>query len=133
MPAILTAAARTFLAERRFAVLGTTSPDGAPQLTVMWYDLLGDMILMNTAAGRVKDSNLRRDPRIALCVEDEYRYVTIYGSVQLIEDQVIAQSDILRLARRYESEEKAQRMAVNFRKQHRVTIHLLIERVVENL
>lgn len=132
MPAQLSATARAFLAERRFAVLGTATPDGLPQLTVMWYELRGDIIMMNTLAGRVKDGNLRRDPRLAFCVEDEYRYVTIYGSATLIEDQTIAQADIAALAHRYESAEQAEGMITRFVTQHRVTIHMSIERVSEH-
>ncbi|MBF6589385.1 MAG: PPOX class F420-dependent oxidoreductase, partial [Ktedonobacterales bacterium] len=70
---------RRFLDEPRFAVLATLSPDGTPQQTVIWYELDGDEIVMNTAEGRIKSGNLRRDPRISLCVEDGYRYVTLTG------------------------------------------------------
>ena len=61
----LTPDARAFLSERRFAALATINKDGSPQQTTMWYDLDGDTILMNTAAGRVKYRNLARDPRAA--------------------------------------------------------------------
>lgn len=132
MPAELSDAARALLAERRFAVLGTPMPDGQPQLTVMWYDFRHDHIMMNTLAGRVKDGNMRRDPRLAFCVEDEYRYVTIYGTATLIEDQAIAQADIAYLARRYESAEQAEGMIKRFVTQHRVTIHMSIDRVSEH-
>ena len=70
---------RAFLNERRFAVLATINADGTSQQTVIWYDLHGDEILMNTRAGRVKDANLRRDARASLCVPDGYRYVTLEG------------------------------------------------------
>ncbi|HEX5549006.1 MAG TPA: pyridoxamine 5'-phosphate oxidase family protein, partial [Ktedonobacterales bacterium] len=52
---------RAFLQERRFGVLATINEDGSAQQTVMWYDVDGDNILMNTRARRVKDGNLRRD------------------------------------------------------------------------
>lgn len=126
--------ARAFLQEPRFAVLATINEDGTPQLTTMWYDLDGDDILMNTAAGRIKDGNLRRDPRVAICVEDEYSYITISGIAELIDDQEIAQADILRLAMRYHPPEKAAAMARDqFTKQQRITVRLRIERVVEKL
>jgi PPOX class probable F420-dependent enzyme len=125
--------ARAFLAEPRFGVLATINADGTPQLTTMWYELQGDEILMNTAAGRLKERNLRRDPRVALCVEDGYRYVTLSGRVRLIDDQETAQADIYRLALRYHPKEKADKMAQDFRKQHRITIRMTIERVSEHL
>ncbi|HEY7833536.1 MAG TPA: PPOX class F420-dependent oxidoreductase [Ktedonobacterales bacterium] len=121
---------RAFLAERRFAVLATMNPDGTPQQTVVWYELQGDEIMMNTAAGRLKDKNLRRDPRISICVEDEYRFVTITGRAQLNDDQAVAQADIERLAVRYDGAESARQQMERFSKQQRVTIRLPIEKVV---
>lgn len=119
-----------FLKGKRFAVMATINKDGTPQQTVMWYDLQGDRIMMNTAAGRVKESNLQRDPRTSLCFEDEYHYVTIKGHVELDYDQERAQADIKALAVRYEGEEGGERMARNtFRKQERITIYLSIEQV----
>ncbi len=123
-----------FLKERRFAVMATINKDGTPQQTVMWYDLRGDRIMMNTAAGRVKESNLQRDPRISLCFEDEYHYLTIKGRIELDYDQERAQADIKALAVRYEGEEGGERMALNtFRKQERITIYLSIEQVDTHL
>ena len=121
---------RAFLAERRFAVMATINPDGSPQQTVVWYELQGDEIMLNTAAGRLKDKNLRRDPRISLCVEDDYRFVTITGRARLIDDQAIAQADIERLAVRYDGAESAKRQMERFSKQRRVTIRMPIEKIV---
>lgn len=124
---------RTFLDEPRFAVLATIARDGTPQLTTMWYELQGDEIMMNTADGRVKASNLRRDPRIAICFEDGYSYVTIYGKAELDDNQEVAQADIARLARRYHDAEQAEQMiSQQFLKQRRVSIRMSIERVVSN-
>ncbi|HMQ31954.1 MAG TPA: PPOX class F420-dependent oxidoreductase [Chloroflexaceae bacterium] len=124
---------RAFLEAPRFGVLGTTQSDGTPQLTVMWYELDGDEILMNTTVQRAKAANLRRDPRIALCVEDGYSYVTLYGTARLVEDQATAQADIHRLAARYHNPAKAdQMMRDQFGKQQRLTIRMRIERIVEH-
>ncbi len=126
--------ARAFLQEKRFAVLGTINPDSTPQLSVMWYELDGDEILMNTKVGRVKERNLRRDPRISICIEDGYNYLTLTGTAQLIDDQTRAQADIKRLATRYHNPAKAERMMRDtFSKQQRVTICMTIERVIEDL
>jgi hypothetical protein len=85
---------------------------------------------MNTKRGRVKDRNLRRDPRCSLCVADEYRYVTLRGSVTLIDDERVAQADIKHLATRYDGPESAERqMRRQFSREARVTIHLSIDRV----
>lgn len=125
--------ARAFLNEKRFAVLATLNRDGTAQQTTMWYLLEGDTIVMNTKAGRLKERNLRRDPRISICVEDDYRYVTISGTVELIDDPETGQRDIHRLAVRYHGEEQAARqMAEQFSKEQRVTLRLRCERVHEH-
>jgi PPOX class probable F420-dependent enzyme len=130
--ATLSARASAFLNEKRFAVLATLNQDGTAQQTTMWYLLDGDTILMNTKAGRLKEHNLRRDPRISICVEDGYNYVTISGRVELIDDPEITQRDIHRLSARYHSEEHAaKQMAEHFSKERRVTLRLKLDRVQE--
>jgi PPOX class probable F420-dependent enzyme len=123
---------RAFLAEPRFAVLATINRDGTPQQSTVWYDLDGDEIVLNTRRGRLKDRNLRRDPRASLCVEDGYRYLTVRGSVTLDEEETTAQADIRRLAVRYDGPEEAERqMREEYSRQERVTVRLRIERVHE--
>ena len=134
MPVTLSEKVRFFLQERRFAVLATINKDGTPQLTTMWYLLEGDTIVMNTKLGRTKERNMRRDPRISLCFEEGYDYLTVSGTVEMIDDQDIAQHDIYRLAVRYDGEEAAMRqMEEQFSKEIRVTLRLKCERIIDNL
>ena len=134
MPVTLSEKVRFFLQERRFAVLATINKDGTPQLTTMWYLLEGDTIVMNTKLGRTKERNMRRDPRISLCFEEGYDYLTVSGTVEMIADQDIAQHDIYRLAVRYDGEEAAMRqMEEQFSKEIRVTLRLKCERIIDNL
>ncbi|HYP19662.1 MAG TPA: PPOX class F420-dependent oxidoreductase [Chloroflexia bacterium] len=125
---------KEFLKQKRFAVAATINADGTPQQTVMWYQLQGDRIMMNTAAGRIKEKNLVADPRISFCVEHEYDYVTLRGRAELDYDPARTQADIKALATRYEGEEKAERMMRNtFSKQARVTIYMTVEHVDASL
>lgn len=67
-----------------FAHLVTLMPDGSPQVTPVWVDLDGNTVIINTAKGRLKDRNMKRDPRVALAVSDPanpYRYVQVRGRV----------------------------------------------------
>jgi PPOX class probable F420-dependent enzyme len=125
----LTPALRAFLQERRFGVVATINGSGMPQLTAIWYELQGEEVMMNTAAGRLKERNLRRDPRLTLCVEDDQRYVTLYGRATLIDDQAQAQADDLRLAIRYDGPEKAEQRAPLIAQQQRVTIRMALTHV----
>ena len=121
---------RTFLGEERFAVLATVNADGSPQQTVMWYELRGETIVMNTLRGRKKDKNLTRDPRASLCFEDGFRYVTLEGVIELIEDPETAQADITALAGRYHDADEAEKMAREmFAPQERITLLLHVDRV----
>ena len=122
-----------FLEEPRFAVLATLNPDGTVQQSVMWYRLDGDRVVMNTARGRKKDRNLLRDRHASICIEDKYRYVTIVGDTELIEDQERAQADIKALAIRYHGRERGEEMARDqFSKQERITVLLSIGRIVSH-
>jgi PPOX class probable F420-dependent enzyme len=128
----LTDAQRAFLEEPRFAVLATTMEDGRIQQTVMWYELRGDQIMMNTVPGRVKERNISRDPRVSVCVEDGYKFVTIQGRVvETIDDQDIAREDIVALARRYQPDAPESARDV-FRQQERQTILISIDHVIAN-
>jgi PPOX class probable F420-dependent enzyme len=67
-----------------FAHLATLMPDGSPQVTPVWVDYVDGFVLVNTAAGRQKERNLRRDPRVALSIQDPdnpYRFLQVRGRV----------------------------------------------------
>ena len=134
MASLLSEKARTFLQERRFAVLATINAAGTPQLTTMWYLLEDDTIIMNTRSGRLKYRNILRDPRVSICIEDEYSYLTINGTVEVIDNQETALKDIYRLAVRYNGEDVAQKqMAEQFSKEPRATLRLRCEHIIENI
>ena len=70
--------------KKAFANLGTLMQDGSPQVTPVWVDYDGKHVRVNSALGRVKDKNIRRDPRVSLSIQDPenpYRYVEIRGKV----------------------------------------------------
>jgi PPOX class probable F420-dependent enzyme len=86
-----------------FASLATVMPDGSPQVTPVWVDYDGKHVLFNSALGRVKDKNVRRDPRVSLAVQDPenpYRYVEVRGRVVEI-TQDGADEHINKLSQKY--------------------------------
>jgi PPOX class probable F420-dependent enzyme len=120
-------AVREYLAGTHFPVLATINPNGTPQQSVIWYELEENRVLMNTKRGRRKDRNLRRDPRASLCFVDGYRFITLLGEVELVDDVDIAQRDIRRLATRYHGPAKAaQQMETQFSQEERVAIHFAV-------
>jgi len=94
---------RDLFTKRAFASLATLMPDGSPQVTPVWCDLDGDLVIVNSAKGRQKDKNIRRDPRVALAIIDPdnpYRYLEIRGRVVEIAEQG-ADLHIDRMAKKY--------------------------------
>lgn len=67
-----------------FVHLATVMPDGSPHSSPVWVDMEGDTIVINTAQGRVKDKNMRRDPHVAISVTDpdnSYSTLMVRGKV----------------------------------------------------
>jgi PPOX class probable F420-dependent enzyme len=94
---------RDLFTKRAFGSLATLMPDGGSQVTPVWVDLDGDLVVVNTAKGRQKDKNMRRDPRVAIAIidpENPYRYVEIRGRVAEIVEQG-ADAHIDKMAKKY--------------------------------
>jgi hypothetical protein len=89
--------------KKAFAHLATIMPDGSPQVTPVWFDFDGTHLRINSAKGRVKDRNMRRDGRIAAAImdpENPYRYLAVRGRVEEI-TEVGADAHIDALAKKY--------------------------------
>jgi len=91
-----------------FAHLATLMADGSPQVTPVWVDYDGAYVRVNSAKGRVKDKNMRRDRRVALSIQDPdnpYRYLAIQGDVVEITENG-ADAHIDALAKKYLGKER---------------------------
>jgi len=78
---------RDLLTKKAFAHLATIMQDGSPQVTPVWFDFDGTHVRINSAKGRVKDKNMRRNRRVALAIQDPenpYRYLAVRGRVEEI-------------------------------------------------
>jgi PPOX class probable F420-dependent enzyme len=103
MPSLLTDAARKIIDDPNPAVLATINADGSPQTSVIWIGRDGDDILISSAAGRRKDRNLRRDPRVSLSVYDQHdseQYVEVRGTATVMVD--VGRQLAVALAEKYE-------------------------------
>ena len=103
MPEPIPANFRDLFSKPAFASLATLMPDGRPQVTPVWCDFDGTFVIFNTAKGRQKDRNIRRDPRVALSILDPdnaYRYLEIRGRVIEITEKG-ADEHIDKLAKKY--------------------------------
>jgi len=103
------------LSKKAFAHLATVMPDGRPQVTPVWFDYDGTHIRINSAKGRRKDRNMRRDARVALSLLDPdnaYRYLEVRGRVVEITEEG-ADDHIDRLAQKYMGLEKYPNRSTN--------------------
>lgn len=64
--------------------LATVMPDGQPQATPIWIDYDGTHLRINTARGRQKDRNMKRDTKVTILAidpDDPYRWMEIRGRI----------------------------------------------------
>ena len=93
---------RSLLEDRAYGYIVTLNPDGTPQVTMVWMDVDGDQALFNTAEGRVKPRNLRRDPRVQVSIQnrdDPQSYAVLHGRATVTEEGADAHID--KLAKRF--------------------------------
>jgi PPOX class probable F420-dependent enzyme len=91
---------------RNYAHFVTLNPDGSPHAAPLWIDADDEgFVLVNTAVGRRKDRNVRRDPRVAVSLHeqaDPYRWLSVQGTVTAFVGEPEALDHIGTLARRYD-------------------------------
>ena len=108
MPAAIPEKFRDLFEKKAFASLGTLMPDGKPQVTPVWCDFDGTHVVINSAKGRVKDRNMRRDPRVSMALIDPdnpYRHLQLQGRVVEITEKG-ADQHIDKMAKKYLGQDK---------------------------
>ena len=73
----------------RTGKLATVRKDGRPHVLPVWFDLDGETVVFTTGGESVKAQNMRRDPRVCVCVDDEtppFAFVQIEGTATLSDD-----------------------------------------------
>ena len=90
---------RDLFQKKAFGQLATVMKDGTPQVTPVWVDFDGNHVRYNSAKGRVKDKNVRRNPNVAITLQDPdnpYRYLMVRGKVvEITENGADAHIDAL--------------------------------------
>ena len=68
-----------FVQQQRTATMATVGPSGMPHLVAMWFAVIDGAIWFETKAKSQKATNLRRDPRLSVMIEDGQTYDTLRG------------------------------------------------------
>jgi PPOX class probable F420-dependent enzyme len=96
--------AQELLRNPNVGFLATVDPSGWPQVTPVWVDVQDGRILVNTAIGRIKDRNVRGDPRVAISVaasNNPWDKIDVRGRIVDIVEGDEAERHIDRLAQKY--------------------------------
>jgi len=107
MPVTLPHSVKKLLQDKAYGHVVTFNAQGKPQLTMVWMDVDGDEVTFNTAEGRNKPQNLRRDPRIIVSVQDRndsQAYAVFHGKARITETG--ADDHIDKLAKRFLNADK---------------------------
>ncbi|MGW3245783.1 pyridoxamine 5'-phosphate oxidase family protein [Streptomyces sp. NPDC001070] len=78
-----------FLAEQRTCRVATVSPDGRPHVGALWFAWDGTSLWLYSIVRSRRWADLRRDPRVAVVVDDgtdygELRGVELSGTVEFV-------------------------------------------------
>jgi PPOX class probable F420-dependent enzyme len=102
MATALPQSVKKILEDKAYGHVITFDPSGKPQVTMVWVDVDGDEVVFNTAEGRLKPKNLRRDPRVIVSVQDRndpQSYMVFHGKATISEAGADAHID--KLAKRF--------------------------------
>ncbi|HKN96558.1 MAG TPA: PPOX class F420-dependent oxidoreductase [Pseudonocardiaceae bacterium] len=109
--------------------LAVVRANGAPHVVPIWFVLDSvddeDYVIFNTGENTLKGKALRRDPRLAMCVDDErppFSYVTVQAEAELSDDLAAMLPWSTRIGGRYMGEDKAD----EFGKRNAVAGELLV-------
>ena len=95
----------------RTGKLATVREDGRPHVVPIWFDLDGEDLVFTTWHTTVKATNIRRDSRVSVCVDDQkppFAFVMIEGEAELDEHPGDLEYWAARIAGRYMGPELAE-------------------------
>jgi PPOX class probable F420-dependent enzyme len=80
----------SFMMEQpRTGKVATVRPNGRPHVAPIWFTLDGDQLIFTTWHATAKAANLRHDPRVSICVDDEappFAFVKYDGAAEISDD-----------------------------------------------
>jgi PPOX class probable F420-dependent enzyme len=91
---------RQFVRDHRTCIFGYTRREHGPAMTVVYYVMDGDDILVSTMEARSKAKAVDRDPHVSLCVLDEHwplTYLQVYGTAVVDRDPELAAEVLTRV------------------------------------
>jgi PPOX class probable F420-dependent enzyme len=103
---------KAFMIEKiRTGKLATVRGDGRPHVVPIWFDLDENTLVFNTGETSVKALNMKRDPRVCICVDEEvppFAFVQIEGTAEISTDPEAIKYWATRIGGRYMGADKAE-------------------------
>ncbi len=99
---------RTLAEGKNFAAISTVLPSGLIQSQIVWVDVDGDRLVVNTEVHRAKFRNIERDDRVTLLIRDEtdpHHYAEVRGHASETRTGPDARANIDALAQKYTGED----------------------------
>lgn len=117
----------------RTAKLATIGANGAPHVMPVWFVLDDAQLVFTTGAETVKGRNLRRDPRVALVVDDDrppFAFVHVRGHVTISEDLDKLIRFATAIGERYMGHERAEEFGRRNGVPGELLVHVIPKRVI---
>jgi PPOX class probable F420-dependent enzyme len=122
---------KSFLDEIRLAHLATSSKDGKPRVSPIWYVYEGGVFYFTTRLGRLKGQHVQKNPFVALSIATDdrpYRAVCAFGKAMVLTQN---RDDWLkRISYRYGEEDGKRWVATAVNQPDRVVMVLKPDRVL---
>jgi len=116
----------------RTGKLAVVRRDGAPIVAPIWFALDGEELVFTTHADSVKGRVLRRDPRVALCVDDErppFAFVTLQGTATLSQEAAELRAWATTIGGRYMGADRAEEFGARNGVEGELLVRVRIERI----
>lgn len=99
------------MAQPRTGKIATVRPDGRPHVAPIWFILDGEQLLFTTWHATAKANNIRHNPWVSICVDDEtppFAFVKADGTAELLDDLALLRKWATLIAGRYMGESQAE-------------------------
>ena len=117
----------------RTGKLATTTHDGSPHVTPIWFVVDGNDLAFNTWHTGAKAKHLHRDPRAALVVdlqEPPYGYVLVRGAVSISTDLDEVRQFATLIGARYMGEDRAEEFGARNGVEGELLVRLHMDRII---
>lgn len=125
---------KAFMLEKiRTAKLATVRSDGRPHVVPVWFDFDGDLLVFNTGEKSVKALNMKRDPRVCICVDEEvapFAFIQLEGTAAISTDYQAIKYWATRIGGRYMGADQAEAYGERNSSEGEILVRVSIKKIL---